>query len=581
MLDISEGTKELFIENSRQVIEILFENGDDTIVLTEKDIEQNSFKWDRYCATGEMLEIGSATAAEIEFVLRNDNGYFLNEQGEEVPVSEISFEGKELSVSVGVVSESGSIALVEIGKFTIMNMPHVFNTISVSALDRMAWLDLYSTDGTASFARLETPQTLVQKICEALSIPYVFNDDPESPLPNVNYVVDTEKMIEEKPQTTYRQIIQWVAALTGTCAYFDEIGTLRFRWLSVADGITITPYHRYSSTVYEPVTFTGLTVQKNDETYHTGADGNYDYSILDNGLIQGSLTDDKNIEAISNVWNSLIPTANPYRPFEASTVPFMFLEPLDIVNYTDNDGTTFQTLITHVTFSMNGDVSLKAVGISQTESQIASPGGQTPQAQAEIGELKEKIALLENATAAARANLTEMVKMALGLHQITVTNDSGTIYYFTTANVTAENPTLADLGEVISPNDVIYQMSGAGIAWCYGSDWNSQAQEPTTGWRYGITKNGTAILSVVNTEGIVVSNGGVYTTAITPESYNVYQGANLVFGLSGQLESQINRLLVKSNIENPEEDNNAYIRLGKGLIIPADDGLDFVYAEEY
>ena len=580
MLDISEVAKERFIENNRQVIEILFENGDDTIVLTEKDIEQNSFKWDRYCATGEMLEIGSATAAEIEFVLRNDNGYFLNDQDEEVPVSEISFEGKELTVSIGVVSDLGSIAMVEIGKFTIMNMPHVFNAISISALDRMAWLDLYSTDGTASFARLETPQTLVQKICEALSIPYVFNDDPENPLPNVNYVVDTEKMIEEKPQTTYRQIIQWVAALTGTCAYFDEIGTLRFRWLSVADGITITPYHRYSSTVYEPVVFTGLTVQKNDETYHTGANSNYDYSILDNGLIQGSLMDDKNVEAISNVWNSLIPTANPYRPFEASTVPFMFLEPLDIINYTDNDGTTFQTLITHVTFSMNGDVSLKAVGISQTESQIASPGGQTPQAQAEIAELKEKIALLENATAAARANLTEMVKMALGLHQITVTNDSGAIYYFTTANVTVENPTLADLGEVISPNDVIYQMSGAGIAWCYGSDWDSQAQEPTTGWRYGITKNGTAILSVVNTEGIVVSNDGVYKTAITPDSYNVYQGANLVFGLSGQLESQINRLLVKSNIDDPTEDNDAYIRLGSAMLVPADGGLDIIYVED-
>ena len=143
-----------------------------------------------------------------------------------------------------------------------------------------------------------------------------------------------------------------------------------------------------------------------------------------------------------------------------------------------------------------------------------------------------------------------------------------------------ENPTLEDLGAVITPNDVIYQLSGAGVAWCYGSDWNAQAQEPTDGWRYGITKNGTAILSVVNTEGIVVSNDSVYKTAITPDSYNVYQGANLVFGLSGQLESQINRLLVKSNIENPELENNAYIRLGSAMLVPADGGLDIVYVED-
>lgn len=576
MLNIPQYIKDLFVENNRQVVEIQFENGDDTIVLTEQDIEQKSFKWDRYCATGEMLEIGSATSSEIEFVLRNDNGFYYNESGDEVPVSEISFEGKELTVVIGVVNSSGVAQMIDIGKFTILSMPHKFNTISVSALDRMSWFDLYTTDGSASFTRLETPQTLVQKMCEALSVPYVF----DSTLPNADYVIDTEKLFEEKPQTTYRQILQWVAALTGTCAYFDELGTLRFKWLSVASGVSITPYHRYSSSVYEPVVFSGLTVQKNDETYHVGAGGNYDFSILDNGLIQGDLSDDKNIEAINNIWNALSQTANPYKPFEASTVPFVFLEPLDIISYTDNDSSTFDTLITHVTYNMNGDVSLKAVGISTTEAQIASPGGQTPQASAEIADLKNKIALLENATAAARASLTEMVKMALGLHQITVTNDSGVIYYFTTANVTEESPTLADLGEAIAPNDVIYQMSGAGLAWCYGSDWNSQAQEPTRGWRYGITKNGTAILSVVNTEGIVVSNDGIYKTAITPDSYNVYQGENLVFGLSGQLESQINRLLVKSNIENSEFENNAYIRLGSAMLVPAEGGLDIVYVED-
>lgn len=575
MIDIPNSVKELFKENYRQLVYIEFDNGDDTIVLTEKNIEQGSFVWDRYCATGEMLEIGSAASAEIEFTLRNDDGYFLNTAGEEVPVEDITFEGKELTVQIGVTD--GNVEnTVEIGKFTIMSMPHKFSTINISALDRMTWFDLYVLTESNPFNRLETVQTIVQKMCQALSIPYTF----DSTLPNADLEVDTSQFFGDGQQTTFRQILQWVAAITGTCAYIDIDGALGFKWLTVAEGVTITPYERYSSQVYEPVVFTGLTAQKNDERYHVGADGNYDFSILDNGLIQGSLTDDKNLEAINNVWNALSETANPYRPFEASTVPLPYLEPLDIVSYTDNNGTVFNTLITHVTFEINGATSLKAVGISNTEAQIVGPGGQTPQAKAEIEDLKNKIALLENATAAARASLTEMVKMALGLRQITVTTDSGAIYYFTTANVPGENPTLEDLGAVITPNDVIYQLSGAGVAWCYGSDWNAQAQEPTDGWRYGITKNGTAILSVVNTEGIVVSNDSVYKTAITPDSYNVYQGANLVFGLSGQLESQINRLLVKSNIENPELENNAYIRLGSAMLVPAEGGLDIVYVED-
>ena len=93
MIDIPNSVKELFKENYRQLVYIEFDNGDDTIVLSEKNIEQGRFVWDRYCATGEMLEIGSAASAEIEFTLRNDDGYFLNTAGEEVPVEDITFEG--------------------------------------------------------------------------------------------------------------------------------------------------------------------------------------------------------------------------------------------------------------------------------------------------------------------------------------------------------------------------------------------------------------------------------------------------------------------------------------------------------
>lgn len=583
MLEISNEVKTLLAENYRQIIEVQFANGSDTITLTEKDIIQNSFKWDRYCATGEMLEIGSAASAEIEFTLRN-NGYFYNTAGEKVPVENISFEGKELTVKIGVAKwgakrwENATEHWFNIGKFTILSMPHKFATINISALDRMTWFDFYTTDESISFSRLETLQTLAEKICFGLGIECVF----DSTLPNANMEVDTTVLLSGDEKITYRQIIQWIAALTGTCAYIDVDGKLRFRWLKTAEGISLTPNNRYSSTVYESVMFSGLTVEQNDESYHTGADGYYNFQIINNSLLQGSLNSEKNINAITNLWNVLGENLEPYRPFEASTVPLLFLEPLDVVEYRDNDGSVFNTLITHVTYTMNGAHSLKAVGISETEAQIATPGGQTVQEAADIKDLKNRIAMLENSAAAARASLTEMVKLALGLHQINVTDESGTYYYFTTAKIAAENPTLADLNDVIMPNDVVYLMSGAGLSWCYGSDWvwDSEQQRPDPNWRYGITREGTAILSVVNTEGITVSNESVYRTQITPGSYNVYQGANLVFGFNGQLESQINRLLVKSNIENPELENNAYIRLGSAMLVPADGGLDIVYVED-
>ena len=578
--------KSLLSDSYRQLVKIQFPNGNSMIELTERDIVQNTFKWDRYCATGDMLEIGSAVAAEIEFTLRNTDGYFLDTGGNRVPTSNISFEGKELTVQIGVSKwdarrwENAQVYWFDIGKFTIMNMPHMFSTIPISALDRMTWLDLFVPveDGENPFSRLETLHSIVEKMCNALNILYTF----PSTLPNYDLDVDMDKLMEEVPDLTYRQLAQWVAALTGTCAYIDVYGKLVFRWLEEASDVCITPHDRFSSTVYEPVQFTGLLVEKGEDSASFGGDSYYSFLISDNSLIQGDNWRTEYATALNAVWDKLGATAQPYRPFEAATVPMPYLEPLDVIRYEDNDGTVFQTLITHITYTLNGSTSISAVGQSETEANCVASTGRTNRESADYKELKNRIANLENAAEAARNRMTDMFRLALGLHVIEVTDqDGGTIYYFTTAAVSDNSPTLAELGVAIQPNDVVYTFSGSGWAWCLGSDWDVQAQAPAQGWKFGVAKDGSAVLGLINTSGIHVNDDSSnYKTEITPERYAVYSGNNLVFGFNGQLESQINRLLVKSNIDQPGVDNNAYIRLGNAMLVPADDGLDIVYVED-
>ena len=590
MFTISNEVKSLLLQNYRQIIKIQFPNGDDIIELTEADLVQSTFKWDRYCATGDMLEIGSATAAEVEFTIIN-NGTFRTTGGSEVSVDDISFEGKELTIQIGICKwgahrwENAQVSWFNIGKFTIMSMPHKFSTIQISALDRMTWFDLYvPRDDANPFASTETLHSMVGKMCGVVGISYTF----PSTLPNYDLTVDIDKLFEEAPQATYRMLIQWIAALTGTCAYIDVEGQLVFRWLERATDVTISPGQRYSSTVYEPVIFAGLVAEKNDETMEFGSSSNYRFYITDNSLIQGDDWIQTYLFEINAIWNRLLATANPYRPFEARTMPMPYLEPLDIIEYEDNDGTVFETFITHITYTLNGSTSISAVGISETEAQCVTPSGRTSRESASIKSLRNKIAALENATVAARDRLTSMVRMALGLHSIVVTTeDGGMIYYFTTADIpdaTEEyTPTLADLEGVLAPNDVIYVMSGAGLAWCHGSDWNVAAQAPKAdvGWKYGIAKDGSAVLGLINTAGINVSDDNTtYRTEITPESFSVYNGLNFVFGFNGQLESQLNRLLVKANVKDPTLENNAYIRLGSAMLIPAEGGLDIVYVED-
>ena len=591
MITIPEEAKSLFQQNYRQLIKIEFPNNGKTIRLTESDIVTNSFKWDRYCATGNMLEIGTATAAEIEFSLRN-TGKFLTVSGEEIPVDEILFEGKELTVDIGVYKwgarrwEDAQVYWMPIGKFTIMSKPHKFSVINISALDRMTWFDMYVPVEGTPFSNTETLQSIVHKMCNAIGISYSL----PSYLPNLDLAVDIPTLYEDEPEATYRTLVQWVAALTGTCAYIDPSGRLCFKWLDRAQNVLITPSKRYSSVVYDPVGFSGLIVEKGDSSMELGSNSYYRYAVLDNSLIQGDkwINSAKYIAAVNNLWEMLDVSSVAYRPYDASILPAPYLEPLDIISYQDNNGEVFDTIITHITFSLNGATNISAVGISDTEAQCVTPSGRTPRESADIKALRNMVSTLENATVAARERLTDIVRMALGLHLITVTDDNGgKVYYMTTANISNATPdyapTLDDLRENLVDNDVIYFVSGAGIAWCTGADWDFDTNAPKVeiGWRYGISKDGNAVLGQVNTTGIQVSKDDTtYRTEITPEGFSVYNGQSFVFGFNGQLESQINRLLVKANIKDPTMENNAYIRLGSAMLVPADGGLDIVYVED-
>lgn len=581
MLDVTSTVKNLYNENKRQYIRIDFPNNNATIRLTEADIVQGSFKWDRYCTTGDMLEIGSAIASEVEFDLIN-NGSFKTTGGVTVPISDISFEGKELTIDIGVMNGS-SISWLPIGMFTIMSMPHKFSTIHISALDRMTWLDMYSSvNGDNPFPSQTTLSGIISAIHDVTNIPYTMS----SSLPNYNMVVDMDKLYEEETQVTFRMLVQWVAELTGTCACINTSGTLVFRWLNdVTSSVTITPHQRYSSKIYEPVMFGGLLVQKNEEYIEFGTNSYYRFGIIDNPLLQGDDWADTYTSNLSAIWDKLQPTSTPYRPFEASVVPMPYLEPLDVVRYTDNDSnhTTFNTLITHITFTLNGGTSISAVGISETEAQCVGPGYKTKSRDnSKYDALKDRITALENSMIAERENMTNLMRLAMGLQKIEVTDENGGIkYYFTTATFQeAEEPTLENLGQYIKDNDVVYAFTSEGWMWCFGKDWDAEAQAPTT-WSYGITKDGTAILGQVNTAGVNIADvNTAYHTVITPETYSVYNGTTFVFGFNGRLESQINRLLVKSNINDPTLENNAYIRLGNAMLIPNADGLDIVYCGE-
>lgn len=134
---ITAEALDLFTNSYRQVVEISFNGVNENIKLTEQDISLGGFSVNRYCVSGNKIEIGSAIAAELALSLDNSDGRF----------DEVFFEGAELYVRVGSKKwearrwEHADYHYIPFGYFTIDEAPRKLAKITLSALDRMVLFD--------------------------------------------------------------------------------------------------------------------------------------------------------------------------------------------------------------------------------------------------------------------------------------------------------------------------------------------------------------------------------------------------------------------------------------------------------
>ena len=92
MYSISTDTLALLNLNTKQTVVITCYGTEETITITEADIIQGSFAIDRYCVSGDKIEIGSAISSELTLTLDNHDGRF----------DDYVFEGAEMYVQIGV-----------------------------------------------------------------------------------------------------------------------------------------------------------------------------------------------------------------------------------------------------------------------------------------------------------------------------------------------------------------------------------------------------------------------------------------------------------------------------------------------
>ena len=392
MVNVSQDIIKSFNEGNKQTALIEVTAGSKTFTITDADIIQGGLKIDRYCVTNSKIEVGSAVASELSLKLRNYDGKF----------NDVSFEGAVLNVKIGIhaanTSELGKFILgksvlgfakglgnfilgtgrlgdysvdtevywVPCGLFIVDTPPRKLSTISISALDYMVLFDREVNASALSFPI--HVDALIQKICSICNVTLATD---VSVLPNHYFSIGG--LPDTNQKLTYRQLLQWCAQLTGTCAFMDGSGRLVLKWYEQT-GVIITASERYSSDMLEnDITITGFTCDDGKGNTYLSGTADYTLDLSDCGFLTN---------AYEGVLKELQTARGgfAYRPYSATIKSAPYLFPLDMIRYKDKDGVVHDTIVTNVTLALNCNTAISGAGKTVTSSSYAqSTSGVTNQ----------------------------------------------------------------------------------------------------------------------------------------------------------------------------------------------------------
>lgn len=407
MVNVSQDIIKSFNEGNKQTALIEVTAGSKTFTITDADIIQGGLKIDRYCVTNSKIEVGSAVASELSLKLRNYDGRF----------NDVSFEGAVLNVKIGIklssvlegatlgkgilgrmilgsASSDQDVAYVSCGLFIVDTPPRKLSTISISALDYMVLFDREVNASALSFPI--HVDALIQKICSICNVTLATD---VSVLPNHYFSIGG--LPDTNQKLTYRQLLQWCAQLTGTCAFMDGSGRLVLKWYEQT-GVTITASERYSSDMLESdITITGFTCDDGKGNTYLSGTADYTLDLSDCGFLtnvyDGVL---KELQAVRGGFT--------YRPYSATIKSAPYLFPLDMIRYKDKDGVVHDTIVTNVTLALNCNTAISGAGETVTSSSYAqSTSGVTSQQAATDRANLEKINQTATQTNQTKNDLTQ------------------------------------------------------------------------------------------------------------------------------------------------------------------------------
>jgi hypothetical protein len=477
------------------------------------------------------FSIGSAVINQLKLTINN----FMDEY------SNFDFTGAEIRPSIGL-QLSESVETLHKGIFTVDEALTANGTLIITALDNMYKADKDFKDVVISFPC--SVGMLLNAVCNYCGIPLA-----TSSFDNDDYVIQSRPSDET---ITCREVISWIAQISGNFARIDVDGALELKWYDFRffenetnidggqlsdyttgdsfDGGSFTDYssgddvdgssfaslknyhHIYAinkeNIAIDDVVITGISVTDNSEeptTILSGQEG-YVIAIERNPLIQTS----SDAQAIANFLGTKF-VGMRFRPLTASCLSDPSIEAGDIAYVTDRKQNTYQTLITNLTYSSGQyeSISCDAETPSRNSSKRYSAETKT------YIELRKTVQQKLTSYDLMVQQLNNLVAHSFGVYKSEeVLSDGSIIYYM------HDKPTRAESTKIWKQTADVFAVSTDG-----GQTYNA-----------GFDVNGNAVLNVLNAIGVnadwinagtlkgvevIAETGKIANMAIDPQGFRM------------------------------------------------------------
>ena len=402
------------IEQDGRVFEtkIIIDHELGSLELSDNDLSLGGLTYNSSTQSGDDFTIGGVVANDISLSIRRVDDTLDN----------VNFEGAIIRPSVGLEVSEGVFEYVPLGVFIVDEDKREMDVINLKAIDNMIRLGDKYSESTLSY-----PATLFQiyeNICSHNNLtPATIN------FPNKDYVV------QEKPEGdyTFRDILGFVAELSGTFAKFNRLGQLELKWYEFVD-LEISPDIRYNFKVSDEVIgITGITFtiegedEEEDIVYITGTE-DYAIDISDNPLLQS----DYEI-VLPNILDNVQGTI--FRPYETEWFGNPAIDSGDMVIHETLSGELINTIITTSTFNYGRKSKMYAKATPTVKKGFeGSTSKKLNQIVRKIRqqdrEYNDKLTDLESA----QLNAMELMANMLGGHLI-IDSEGGNIYIANSPNI--------------------------------------------------------------------------------------------------------------------------------------------------